>query len=102
MIQQRKIDLAEGKASRTQDIVSHMLVTCDDDGKLTHELDKILGLMVGGHHTACTFIVKYLAELPHVYHAVYKATYITTSSCRLVEIGLSKRPTRPVRRAPAG
>lgn len=82
MIKQRKIDLAEGKASPTQDIMSHMLITCDDDGKFMHELDiadKILGLLVGGHDTAssaCTLIVKYLAELPEVYHAVYKGTYV--------------------------
>ncbi|XVE86034.1 hypothetical protein DITRI_Ditri18aG0003900 [Diplodiscus trichospermus] len=35
--------------------------------------DKILGLLVGGHDTASavmTFIVKYLAELPDIYHKV--------------------------------
>uniref|UniRef100_A0A2C9W333 Beta-amyrin 28-oxidase n=1 Tax=Manihot esculenta TaxID=3983 RepID=A0A2C9W333_MANES len=35
--------------------------------------DKILGLLIGGHDTASaaiTFVVKYLAELPHVYNKV--------------------------------
>ncbi|KAL5537778.1 hypothetical protein UlMin_045784 [Ulmus minor] len=78
IIKQRKIDLAEGKASATQDIMSHMLTTCTDDGQYMTEPDianKILGLLIGGHDTAsaaCTFIVKYLAELPHIYDAVYK------------------------------
>jgi cytochrome P450 family 26 subfamily A len=78
IIKQRKIDLAEGKASPTQDILSHMLLTCTDDGVYMNELDiadKILGLLIGGHDTAsatCTFIVKYLAELPHIYEGVYK------------------------------
>ncbi|KAF4365594.1 hypothetical protein F8388_007427 [Cannabis sativa] len=78
IIKQRKVDLVEGKASRSQDILSHMLHTCTDDGVYMTELDiadKILGLLIGGHDTAsaaCTFIVKYLAELPHVYDAVYE------------------------------
>ncbi|KAL6575291.1 hypothetical protein OROMI_012576 [Orobanche minor] len=78
IIKQRKIDLAEGKASPAQDILSHMMLTCDENGKFMHELDiadKILGLLIGGHDTAssaCTFIVKYLAELPQIYQQVHK------------------------------
>lgn len=78
IIKQRKIDLAEGKATPTQDILSHMLLTSDESGKFMNELDiadKILGLLIGGHDTAssaCTFIVKFLAELPEVYEGVYK------------------------------
>ncbi|KAJ6992846.1 hypothetical protein NC653_016066 [Populus alba x Populus x berolinensis] len=33
IIKQRKIDLAENKAPPTQDILSHMLTTADDDGQ---------------------------------------------------------------------
>lgn len=78
IIRQRKVDLGEGKASATQDILSHMLTTCDENGQFMNELDiadKILGLLIGGHDTAsvaCTFIVKFLAELPHIYHRVYQ------------------------------
>ncbi|XP_060189077.1 beta-amyrin 28-monooxygenase [Lycium barbarum] len=78
IIKQRNIDLAEGKACVTQDILSHMLMTSDENGKFMHELDiadKILGLLIGGHDTAssaCSFIVKYLAELPEIYDRVYK------------------------------
>ncbi|GFS44297.1 cytochrome P450, family 716, subfamily A, polypeptide 1 [Actinidia rufa] len=78
IIKQRKIDLAEGKASPTQDILSHMLLTSDKNGKFMHDMDiadKILGLLLGGHDTAssaCASIVKYLAELPEVYEGVYK------------------------------
>ncbi|CAL5418143.1 unnamed protein product [Camellia sinensis] len=76
IIKQRKIDLVEGKASPTQDILSHMLLTANEDGKFMKEIDianKILGLLIGGHDTAssaCAFIVKYLAELPHIYQGV--------------------------------
>uniref|UniRef100_A0A2N9EYA6 Beta-amyrin 28-oxidase n=1 Tax=Fagus sylvatica TaxID=28930 RepID=A0A2N9EYA6_FAGSY len=89
IIKQRKIDLGEGKASTTQDILSHMLTVTDEDGKHMVELDiadKILGLLIGGHDTAsaaCTFIVKYLAELPHIYDGVYKEQ---------MEIARSKAP----------
>ncbi|KAL8040707.1 hypothetical protein ABFX02_10G115500 [Erythranthe guttata] len=77
IIKQRKIDLADGKASPTQDILSHMLLTSDENGKFMQEFDiadKILGLLIGGRDSAsvaCTFIVKYLAELPHIYDGVY-------------------------------
>ncbi|CAK9170683.1 unnamed protein product [Ilex paraguariensis] len=89
IIKQRKIDLAEGKASPTQDIMSHMLLTSDENGKFMTELDiadKILGLLIGGHDTAssaCTFVVKFLAELPEVYEGVYKEQ---------IEIANSKAP----------
>ncbi|XP_059318416.1 LOW QUALITY PROTEIN: beta-amyrin 28-monooxygenase-like [Lycium ferocissimum] len=89
IIKQRKIDLGEGKASATQDILSHMLLTCDENGKFMQELDiadKILGLLIGGHDTAssaCTFIVKYLLELPEIYQGVYKEQ---------MEIAKSKAP----------
>nr|WMZ41214.1 cytochrome P450 family 716 subfamily A polypeptide 1 [Ipomoea batatas]GMC58459.1 beta-amyrin 28-oxidase-like [Ipomoea batatas] len=78
MIRQRKVDLAQGKATPNQDILSHMLLTSDENGRFMGEsniADKILGLLVGGHDTAssaCTFVVKYLAELPEIYHGVYK------------------------------
>ncbi|OWM86854.1 hypothetical protein CDL15_Pgr015890 [Punica granatum] len=59
-----------------------MLLATDEDGKHMNEMDiadKILGLLIGGHDTASaarTFIVKYLAELPHIYNEVYKASGI--------------------------
>ncbi|KAB2626149.1 beta-amyrin 28-oxidase-like [Pyrus ussuriensis x Pyrus communis] len=79
IIKQRKADLADGKASLTQDLLSHMLMTCDEDGTYMKEFDistKIIGLLIGGYEVAgavCTLIVKFLAELPHIYDAVYKA-----------------------------
>lgn len=84
IIQQRKIDLAEGRALEKQDdILSHMLQTSiDDNGTFMNELDiaeKILGLLVGGHdsvNSTCTSIVKYLAEQPDIYEQVYKGKLI--------------------------
>ncbi|XP_050288432.1 beta-amyrin 28-monooxygenase-like [Quercus robur] len=89
IIKQRKIDLAEKKASPTQDILSHMLLTSDENGQFMTEMDivdKILGLLIGGHDTASaavTFVVKYLAELPEIYNKVLKEQ---------MEIAKSKKP----------
>ncbi|KAF5943844.1 hypothetical protein HYC85_017921 [Camellia sinensis] len=85
IIKQRKVDLGDGKASPTQDILSHMLVTSDENGNFMKEADiadKILGLLVGGHDTAssvCASIVMFLAELPHVYQRVPIFGHITNS-----------------------
>ncbi|KAJ4826146.1 hypothetical protein Tsubulata_030553 [Turnera subulata] len=76
IIKQRKIDLQENNASPTQDILSHMLTTPDENGKYLEDrdiADKVLGLLIGGHDTASaaiTFVVKYLAEMPDVYNKV--------------------------------
>nr|AFK79029.1 cytochrome P450 CYP716A41 [Bupleurum chinense] len=89
IIKKRKVDLEDGTASATQDILSHMLLTSDETGKFMTEADiadKILGLLIGGHDTAssaCALIVKYLAELPHIYDGVYREQ---------MEIAKSKSP----------
>lgn len=78
IVKQRKIDLNEGRATPTQDILSHMILFKDETGKFLEEydiVDKILGLLIGGHDTASSttaFVVKYLAELPEVYNGVYE------------------------------
>ncbi|PWA92439.1 CYP716A14v2 protein [Artemisia annua] len=75
-IKQRKIDLAEGRASPTQDILSQML--CDEDNRFTGEsdfADAMIGSLIAGHDNAtstCAFVVKFLAELPEIYQGVLK------------------------------
>ncbi|GLT28252.1 hypothetical protein SLA2020_031980 [Shorea laevis] len=72
IIKQRKIDLAENRASPMQDILSRMMSLTDENGWYMNELsiaDRIVGLLIAGHETASaavSFIVKYLAELPHI------------------------------------
>lgn len=93
IIKQRKTELAAAAASSTtpahhhhhQDILSHMLLAADENGQHMSELDvadKILGLLIGGHDTASaaiTFIVKYLAELPHIYNQVLNGNFLSLS-----------------------
>ncbi|PIA25400.1 hypothetical protein AQUCO_11600005v1 [Aquilegia coerulea] len=76
IVRQRKLDIAERVESVPQDILSHMLLTSDENGQFLNDMeiaDRIVGLLVAGHDTvsaAITFIVKYLAELPHIYEEV--------------------------------
>lgn len=90
IIKQRKIDLTTEMASPTQDILSHMVLTSDDNGNFMDEVDianKMLGLLVGSHDniaSVCTSIVKYLAELPEIYQGVYQGNiveYYSISFC---------------------
>ncbi|XP_057718023.1 beta-amyrin 28-monooxygenase-like [Arachis stenosperma] len=89
IIRQRKVDLSEGNASPTQDILSHMLFMCGNkngDYMIDEWLiaDQMLGLLFGSYDTVsstCTLIVKYLAEFPHIYDRVYQEQ---------MEIGKSK------------
>ncbi|KAL8158765.1 hypothetical protein V2J09_000302 [Rumex salicifolius] len=83
VIKKRKLDLANNKATPNQDILSHMLTAPIEAGtgeekKFMNEDDIaniIIGLLLAGHDSssaAITFIIKYLAELPHVYDLVYE------------------------------
>nr|APG38190.1 cytochrome P450 CYP716A111 [Aquilegia coerulea] len=72
IIRQRKVDLAENKESVPQDILTHILLQNGEYAPL-YVADKLLGLLMGGYNTVTsviTFIVKYLAELPHIYDEV--------------------------------
>lgn len=91
IIKQRKMDLIAASATSSttstthhhhhQDILSHMPLATNENGQHMNELDiadKILGLLIGGHDTACaaiTFIVKYLAEHPDIYNQVFKGNF---------------------------
>ncbi|TXG48759.1 hypothetical protein EZV62_024634 [Acer yangbiense] len=89
IIKQRKIDLDENKAFPTQDILSQMLSTTDENGQHVNDFeiaDYILVLLVAGHETTSgvtTFVVKCLAELPHIYNQVFQEQ---------MEIAKSKKP----------
>ncbi|KAK2986841.1 hypothetical protein RJ640_011066 [Escallonia rubra] len=78
MIKQRKIDLSEKRATPTQDILSQMLLSTDENGQFAKEADiasSLVGFLHGGYGTvtaALTFIMKYLAEHPDVYDEVLK------------------------------
>lgn len=59
-----------------------ILLTWDEDGSYQKESEiavKILGMLVTGFDTvsaALTFIVKYLADFPRIYDAVYKGMLV--------------------------
>nr|AOG74843.1 cytochrome P450 [Aquilegia coerulea] len=75
IIKQRKIDVEQNKSS-TQDLLSEMLNSPDEDGLFANEVDvtsKFSAMVIASYDApgrALTFVMKYLAELPHVYDKV--------------------------------
>ena len=55
-----------------------MLLVTDEDGQFISEMEisnNIIGLLVASYETtgtAVTFVLKHLAELPHIYKEVYR------------------------------
>lgn len=78
IMKKRKVDLDEKKASPTQDLLSHLLVTPDTSGRFLNEveiIDNILLLLFAGHDTSrsvLSLVMKYLGNLPQVYEQVLK------------------------------
>ncbi|KVH91533.1 cytochrome P450 [Cynara cardunculus var. scolymus] len=83
IIAQRRKDLADGTASPSQDLLSHMIAEVDkrneeSDGAPTTDGDMssdLLGLLIGGYDTINTtvvFIMMMLVDHPDVYQAVLK------------------------------
>ena len=79
IIRKRKKELREKRDSElVHDLLSEMLLTSDENSKVMSELEittRINGLLLGSHETsstAVTFVLKYLAEFPEVYEAVFK------------------------------
>ncbi|XP_027345641.1 beta-amyrin 28-monooxygenase-like [Abrus precatorius] len=78
ILKKRKVDLEEKRASPTQDLLSHMLVTSDTNGRFMTEMeiiDNILLLLFAGHDTSrsvLSLVMNYLGQLPEVYENVLK------------------------------
>ncbi|EPS59491.1 hypothetical protein M569_15315, partial [Genlisea aurea] len=81
IVRNRKQMLEQGTrtdADAPQDLLTHLLVACDENGKFMAEsmiVNNILMLLFAGHDTsssAITLVMKYLAELPQVYEDVLK------------------------------
>nr|A0A1I9Q5Z0.1 RecName: Full=Beta-amyrin 16-beta-monooxygenase; AltName: Full=Beta-amyrin 16-oxidase; AltName: Full=Cytochrome P450 716A141 [Platycodon grandiflorus]AOG74838.1 beta-amyrin 16-oxidase [Platycodon grandiflorus]BAX04008.1 cytochrome P450 716A141 [Platycodon grandiflorus] len=84
IIEQRRKDLSEGKATPSQDLLSHMIVEVDrrnaENPDIAPATDSdissdILGLLIGGYDTINTtivFVMMTLVEYPDVYDQVLK------------------------------
>ena len=75
---QRRAALDKKMESHRKDLLSHLLVTADESGKLLSEseiVDNMLMLLFVSHETttsAMTCVIKYLAEMPEVYEMVLR------------------------------
>lgn len=73
IVKERRAALEQKRASPSQDLLSHLLASPDEDGKFMSEMEivnNILLLLFAGHDTssvAITLLIKTLAELPQVY-----------------------------------
>ncbi|GAB2276915.1 hypothetical protein Dimus_011624 [Dionaea muscipula] len=85
LVRQRKSELlkkmtmaAAPPPNSEDDLLSHLLKTSDEEGKfLTEEeiIDNMILLLFAGHDTTSsviTLLIKYLAQLPHVYDRVLR------------------------------
>ncbi|KAL7612650.1 hypothetical protein Lser_V15G06362 [Lactuca serriola] len=78
IIKERKAALEEGKASSSQDLLSHFLTSSDDNGKFLTEMEianNYLLLLFAGHDTSTgsiSLLMKNLGEHPDVYDKVLR------------------------------
>lgn len=78
LIKARRVALEEGKASSSQDLLSHLLTSSDENGKFLTEWEianNILLLLFAGHDTSTvsiTLLMKRIGEHPDVYDKVLK------------------------------
>ncbi|KAL8246387.1 hypothetical protein R6Q59_007603 [Mikania micrantha] len=78
IIKARRAELQEGKASPSQDLLSHLLTSSDENGTYLTEMEianSILLLLFAGHDTSAssiTLLMKTLGEHPDVYDKVLK------------------------------
>lgn len=81
IITERKKEMIENKETTGRDLLSRMLLVTDETGEFMSEMEisnNIIGLLVASYETtstAVTFVLKYLAELPHIYNEVLKGIY---------------------------
>lgn len=78
ILKQRRLALEQKTASPSQDLLSHLLASPDENGKFMCEseiINNILLLLFAGHDTssvAITLVMKILGELPEVYEKVLR------------------------------
>ena len=80
VIKQRKKELSENNGTVARDFLTRSLLELDENGNAINEMmiaSKIMSLLIAGRdstNSALTFVLKYLAEFPHVYSEVFKGT----------------------------
>lgn len=83
IIKARRVGLEKGNASSSQDLLSHLLTSSDENGKYLTEMEianNILLLLFAGHDTSAvtiTLLMKRPGEHPDVYDKVLKGQLCT-------------------------
>lgn len=87
LLRERRVALQQKTASPSQDLMSHLLVTADEDGSFLTEMeiiDNILCMIFASYDTTSTalaLIIKRLAEMPQVYQKVLEGNSLFYHSC---------------------
>ncbi|GLJ12635.1 hypothetical protein SUGI_0194950 [Cryptomeria japonica] len=82
IMERRKVQIAQGRASPEQDLLSCLVCMRDENGQpLTEEeiTDNLIVVLTAGHDTTCallTHIVRMLALHPEVYHNVLQGFFV--------------------------
>ncbi|KAJ0818470.1 putative cytochrome P450 [Helianthus annuus] len=98
IINQRKLTLKQENASSFEDLLSHLLLNSDENGRFLSEMEianNILLLLFAGHDTSAvsiTLLVKCLGEHPDVYKNVLKAIVFIRMSLEQLGILEGKVP----------
>ncbi|KAF8391781.1 hypothetical protein HHK36_022015 [Tetracentron sinense] len=78
VIKQRRVALSAGTVSPTHDLLTSLLSTADENGRFLTEkeiTDNILLLLFSAHGTTSSTIamlMRYLAEMPHIYEEILR------------------------------
>lgn len=81
IIRKRKMELSENKGSTQVDLLSHMLLRRDENGRGMEEKEIahiIIAFFIASYDTlgaAITVVLNFLAEFPQVYSNVLKGTF---------------------------
>ncbi|GLJ25671.1 hypothetical protein SUGI_0491800 [Cryptomeria japonica] len=88
ILERRNIEIAEGRASAEQDLLSWFVCTRDENGRLLTEeemTDNFIVFLVAGHDTMCALlaqVVRMLALHPEVYSNVLQGiSFFTIVLC---------------------
>ncbi|KAM7510927.1 hypothetical protein LguiB_009802 [Lonicera macranthoides] len=83
IIREKREELKENKEEVGQDLLSRLLLQMKDVDEFVSSMEAcngVIGLLVASYDTtssAVTFVIKYLAELPHIYDKVYKGNQLS-------------------------
>lgn len=91
IVRKRREELEQRRAMPSQDLLSHLLVSPDENGVFMSEsviVNNLLMLLFSGHDSsssATTLLIRSLAEHPQVYDQVLRGQFVVSSLSALLQ-----------------